>query len=450
MSSSTKIKLALGIFVFIVIIGTSGYIVLENYSLLEGIYMTVITVTTVGFGEIRPLSPVGRAFTTGLILFGFGSLAFAGHAIAESLIEKIGSDRDEREKMRKQIALLKDHVIICGAGRVGSAAADRFKELGVPFVVIESHEKRCEELRKEDILVLEGDATDENLLLEGGIKKAKGFLALLDSDAENLFLALTARELNPVIHIIARADKASSQKKTYRAGADMVVSPFSTAGIQVADSMVAKGGHRPGTVSAPEKVSTQWFPVAPNSPLAGKTVGEINVETKRNVIGLRRGEEDHLMPDHTMTVEPGDLLLTVQEGEEKGAVPPVREHRSATKVVLVDDNPAIVKLYSRLFKRKGFHPIAATSGEEGLKVIVNEKPAVAVIDLVLPDLSGIELCRRLRETPETRDTKLLIFTAEDDPDTRKRAVEAGADAVVVKSSQAYEVIEAAAELLLDF
>jgi len=214
--------------------------------------------------------------------------------------------------------------------------------------------------------------------------------------------------------------------------------------------MVAKGGGRPGPASPTEKVTTQWFPVATNTPLAGKTVGEINLETKRNVIGLRRGEEDHLMPDHAMTVEPGDLLLTVQDGEEKEEPPRVRERRSATKVVLVDDNPAIVKLYSRLFKRKGFHPIAATSGEEGLEVIVNEKPAVAVIDLVLPDISGIELCRRLRESPETKDTKLLVFTADDNPETRERAVAAGADAVVVKSSQAYEVIEAAAELLLDF
>ena len=174
--------------------------------------MSVITLTTVGFGEVKPLPVAGRGFTTFYILLGFGSLAIAGRAIAESLIENVFSGQSEIKKMKKKISLLKSHFIICGFGRVGAASAEYFIKDGADFVVIENDPEQCHVIREKDYIFLEGDATSEAILLEAGIKSAKGLIALLNSDPKNLFIVLSARELNPTLQIISRVEDASSEK----------------------------------------------------------------------------------------------------------------------------------------------------------------------------------------------------------------------------------------------
>lgn len=330
--------------------------------------MSVITLTTVGFGEVKPLSGAGRGFTTFYILLGFGSLALAGRAIAESLIENVFSGQSEIKKMKKKISLLKAHFIICGFGRVGAASAEHFIKDGADFIVIENDHEQCHAIREKDYIFLEGDATSEAILLEAGIKSAKGLIALLNSDPKNLFIVLSARELNPTLQIISRVEDASSEKKILRAGADRVISPFAAAGRQIA----------------------------------------------------------------------GDILAAT----EKTA------HRSETKkVVIVDDNPVILRLYTRLFQKAGFHPITAINGREGVDTIISEKPAAAVIDYMLPELSGIEVCRHIRTTQGCRGIKLIIFTADDQAKTKRRAIDAGADAVIIKSPEASEVIEAVVRII---
>lgn len=409
--------------------------------------MSVITLTTVGFGEVKPLSDAGRGFTTFYILLGFGSLAVAGHAIAESLLEKVFSGKSGLKKMRKKISALKSHYIICGYGRVGAAASEYFEKADIDFVTIEANPEHCRIINEKGSLYIEGDATRESLLFEAGIKSAKGLLALLNSDPDNLFIVLSARELNPTLHIIARAGEPSSGKKIMRAGADSVVSPFSTAGRQIAGDILAATGKKETSAAQPmtTEVLPKWISVQEDSGITGETIGTVSEKTERQIIGLRKNNQDSIFPDPSIKLESGDKLLVLDKMQKK---PDHSIRRSGRKkIVIVDDNPVILRLYTRLFQKAGFHPITATNGREGVDTIIREKPAAAVIDFMLPVLSGIEVCRQVRAAKDSRKTKLILFTADSDKETHKRAVDAGTDAVVVKSSEASEVIEAVVRML---
>jgi len=424
------------IFAFLLIagaiaVGIFGYMMIEDYTFFEGFYMSVITLTTVGFGEVKPLSAVGRGFTTFYILLGFSSLALAGHAIAESLLEKVFSGRSGIKKMRKKISALKSHYIICGYGRVGAAASEYFEKAGIDFVTIETNPEHCRLINEKGSLYIDGDATRESLLREAGIKSAKGLLALLNSDPDNLFIVLSARELNPTLHIIARAGEPSSGKKIMRAGADSVVSPFSTAGKQIAGDILAATGKKKNSAAQPTttEVLPKWISVQEDSGITGETIGAVSEKTERQVIGLRKDNQDSIFPDPSIKLESGDKLLVLDEMQKK---PDHLIRRSGRKkIVIVDDNPVILRLYTRLFQKAGFHPITATNGHEGVDTIIREKPAAAVIDFMLPVLSGIEVCRQVRSAKDSLKTKLILFTADSNKETHKRAIDAGSDAVVV-------------------
>ena len=448
MASNRRIAVALAYCLAVLLAGTLGYMLLEGHSMLEALYMTIITVSTVGYGEVKALSETGRVFTILLIILSLGTLAFAGHTMVESLLEKTWSGESRIRKVKKLISQLKSHFIICGFGRVGLAAQEHFEKMGSPFVIIESDPVRYENMRENGYLCIEGDATREATLLEAGIKSAAGLVALLDSDPENLFIVLTARELNPTLHIIARSEDISSEKKILRAGADSVISPFATAGRQVAKNILITTGKvaRSTEDCVISDQAPEWITVEEGSMATGETVGLFSQRMGREVIGLRRRDLDFILPDPDMEIESTDALLTVQmKGDLKG--PSAQQRPSPRKLIIIDDNPVILRLYTRLFQRAGFYPMTASDGREGLDLVIKEKPVAAVIDFMLPVLSGIEVCKRVRSTEECKGTKLILFTADNQPETRRLALNAGADAVVVKSPEAAEVIDTVIEIL---
>lgn len=439
-----KILLALTFGVMVVAGGTVGYMWIEHYDLIESFYMAIITITTVGFGEVRPLSATGRLFTTLLILLGFAVLALAGRALVEPVLEKVWSGKTEKKRMRARIDRLQFFFIICGFGRAGVAAAERFAAGGIDFVILEADEKRCQLIEERGYPHIAGDATREALLLEAGIKKARGILALLSSDPENLFIVLTARELNPILHIIARAEDPTSEKRMLRAGADAVISPFATAGRQIAEDMLRATG-RLGSAPAPALVAglpsqPEWFAVEAGSELIGRTLAAAGRHLDRPIIGLRRGASDRLQPDPETLLEAGDQLLVLSEAAAADSPCP-EVPVPLKKLVLIDDNPIILKLYTRLFRKAGFAPLTAANGRDGLDLIRRERPPAAVIDFMLPLMSGVEVCREIRCSPGCERIKLVLFTADERPETKQRALQAGADAVVLKSPEAREVIE---------
>ncbi|MFH1218095.1 MAG: NAD-binding protein [Pseudomonadota bacterium] len=447
MMNINKILIAIIFCGAIIVAGTVGYMVIDGYPPVDAFYMAVITISTVGYGEIRPLSDAGRIFTIFLILTGIGSLAFVGHAVVESLLEKVWFSNSEAKKMKRRIDQLKGHYIICGFGRVGESAVEHFSEAKTDFLLIESSPEQCQLIKSRGYLYIEGDATSESTLLDAGIKSASGLLALLDSDPKNLFIALTARELNPTLHIIARSADKTNRNKILRAGADSVISPYSSAGTQVANDLLLATG-RAKLVEATEKFCAipQWIDVVEGSSMVDSSIGKVAQEMGREIVGLRRGQRDYIHPDPHIVLETDDRLFVLEEGrggdsliESTPVVP--------KKIVIVDDNPVIVRLYARLLQKAGFYPLTAANGNEGLDLIIREEPAVAVIDYQLPGLSGIEICERIRQNPAMQDVKLILFTGDDEPQTRKEALNRGADEVVLKSPEASDVIDAVVRLL---
>ncbi len=448
MNNHKRIAVLMTLCLAVAAIGTAGFMTVEHYSLPEALYMTVITLSTVGFSEVRPLSGAGRLFTAAFIVVGFVSLALASHALVESLLTRVWSGKSEIRKMKRKIAHLKGHHIICGYGRVGAAAAERLASAGTSFMVIESSPEKIDLVQERGFLYIQNDATRESVLMEAGIKAARGLLALLDSDPENLFLALTAREMNPTLHIVARADESTAEKKIIRAGADTVVSPFAVTGRQIAEDLLQATGQIETTDTCRIAMDAEpvWTAVDESSGLVGRTIAAAAEHLEARVIGLRRGEDDVIYPETQMRLRDGDRLLVL------GGLEGAQEHASAPqpavrKVVIVDDNPVILRLYTRLFQKAGFLPLTAASGREGVERIVAHAPCVAVVDYELPELSGIELCRQVRAHDRCRGTRLVLFTGSSRADTRESALAAGADEVVVKSADAGEIIKTVERVL---
>jgi voltage-gated potassium channel len=214
----------------LVCIGIAGFRILEGFTLLDSLYMTVITLTTVGFGEVHALSPAGRIFTMLLILGGGGIAAYTVTASVNYLVSGQWRAQWDSRRRRKMLDTLTNHVIVCGFGRVGRFVAQDLKSEGVPFVILEKDAERMEQTGRFGYLALQGNAANEGVLEQAGIRRARGLVAAVDTDAENVYITLTARGLNPDLTIIARANFEESESKLLRAGADRVLLPYSISG----------------------------------------------------------------------------------------------------------------------------------------------------------------------------------------------------------------------------
>ena len=204
-------------------IGTVGYSTIEQWTLVEGLYMTFITMTTIGFQEVHELSSFGRIFTIFIGLTGIGTVAFIATRSAQVLI--VGQRLKQRQLMQT-ISKLSDHYILCGYGRIGMRIAEDFSRSGVPFVIIENAEAKVERLKHQQLLYIDGDAEEEEFLEAAGITKARGLILTLPEDSVNVFVTLVAREINPDLFILVRTNKHQNRRKLIRAGADKVVSLY--------------------------------------------------------------------------------------------------------------------------------------------------------------------------------------------------------------------------------
>ena len=210
----------------LILIGTSGYMIIEGWPVSDAIYMTIITLATVGYGEVHQVSGVGRIFTIFLIVSGVGYFMYVVGLLVQFLVEDRIRVILGRRKLDKQIAKLKDHYIICGYGRIGRVLARYLTERYLNVVIIEKNESRQEAMDEDGVLYLMGEATDENLLLRAGIKDAKGLITAVATDADNVFLTLIAKQLNPGLFIVARAIQNTAKRTIQAAGANKVISPY--------------------------------------------------------------------------------------------------------------------------------------------------------------------------------------------------------------------------------
>ena len=218
------------ILLMILIVGTAGYMLLEGWNLLDSLYMTVITITTVGYREVAQVSVPGQVFTIFIIFLGVGIIAYMLGQVAQVMVDIQVRSLIGRRKLGQKLKSLKDHYILCGFGRIGSIIARELLQQKIPVVIIDNNPANTEGLENEGIPYINDDATSDEVLLEAGIERAKGIVSVVASDADNLFITMTARGLNPGLFILARADGEATGKKLRRAGANRVMMPLSHRG----------------------------------------------------------------------------------------------------------------------------------------------------------------------------------------------------------------------------
>lgn len=304
----------------IIAVGVIGYMIIEKYSFMEAVYMTTITVTTTGFGEVKPLTEAGRAFTTFLLIMSWGTLAFALTRITQFVIGGEINQYFKTRKLMTAIDKLDAHVIICGFGRNGQQAAQTLRVHNVPFVVIEKRTELIEAYVQEhhDIVYLAGDGTDDEVLKKAGVQKAKALITALPVDADNVFIVLSARSLNPGIQIISRASETSSQPKLKKAGADSVIMPDKIGGTHMA-TLVSKpdviefidylSGEEGESISM-ESVAYENLPDA----IQGKSLSEVMnwKKTGVNCIGIKNGEGKFVInPPPDTIIAPGMKVIVL-------------------------------------------------------------------------------------------------------------------------------------------
>lgn len=304
-------------FLGILIIGTLGYWVIEGWSLIDSFFMTVITITTVGYREVGgELSTVGKFFTTGIIFSGFGVAALALSHFGSMIIKGELNSALGRMRMQNLIRSMKDHYIIAGFGRTGQVVATHLKAKKIPFVVVDNSLDALARFSESQIPFVNGDASDEDVLQRAGVERAKGFISVVSSDANNAFAIMTARGMNPRLRIVARALDLQSVRKLKNAGAEKVVAPYVLGGMRIAQSITHP--HAAEFIDLVEDVQTVHiemadFKIRPESPLNGSTLSDAKIkELGVIVVGVRRSQGDFVFqPGAATVINANDHLVVI-------------------------------------------------------------------------------------------------------------------------------------------
>jgi voltage-gated potassium channel len=309
--------LVAAVIAFTLTVGTLGFVIIEHASLFDAFYMTLITVTTIGYEETIKLDQQGRIFNAFLILGGNLMVLLAFGVTTQTVIELELNQFFGRRRIRNMIDKLEGHVIICGWGRVGRGAADELRQDGVPFVVIDHNEDRVEEAMKEGLLAVCADASRDETLKECGIAKAKGLIATLASDADNLFVILSAKGLNSRLQLSARVAEESSEQKMRRAGANFVFAPYRSTGQRMAQAIV-----RPHVAQFLDftnhpmglNVGIEQLHVSAKSRFIDCSLAEMHLRqnTGAMVLAIRKsGGEMQFNPSADSRISVGDVLITI-------------------------------------------------------------------------------------------------------------------------------------------
>ncbi len=316
-------RLIFTIFILIIASGTLGYSLIEGWSFLDSLYMTITTLTTVGYGEVHPLSSGGRVFTMVLLVFGLGTVLFVLSNFVGTVVQTQTRLRKAlvKRRMENQLERLENHIILAGFGRTGQIVAKDLAARNVSFVVIEKDESLLSILREKGLLFLAGSAYDEELLKQAGVDRARGFVSVVSTDADNAFAVMTVKGLNPKIHIVTRAVDDGNTQRLMRAGAARVISPYRLGGTRIAQSILS-----PAVVdffevmedSGMKDIEMADVEVSENSEIAHQKLGStIFSELSLIVVGIRKPKQPMVYKPSLQTiVEPLDHLVVVGHSED--------------------------------------------------------------------------------------------------------------------------------------
>lgn len=316
--------MAIMILFLLLAMGMLGYRILEGWSFSDALYMTVITITTVGYAEVHPLSQHGRIFTVILIIASLGGVGYIFGSIAHTFVAGEIREILGRQRMEKRVKRLNDHYILCGYGRIGSHIAAGFAAEGLPFVVVEKDPEGIARLQEARFPYVEGDATNDEVLLSAGVQRAKCLVAATGTDADNLYITISAKALNPSIYILSRAAHKDAENKLLAAGADRVVSPYQMGAIRMLNAVL-----RPNVVDFIDLVverthlelQLEEITVEEGSGLKGKTVKASGINKERGLILVaikKRSGDMAFNPYPDTTIEEGDCLIVLGEKRSLG------------------------------------------------------------------------------------------------------------------------------------
>ena len=304
---------------FIIVLGTIGYVIIEGWDILDAVYMTIITLATVGYGEVHAISKIGRIYTILLIILGTGFYLYVLAAVVQFMLEGRIRIILGRRRLDKKIDRLKNHYIICGYGRIGKALCKKLRMKPIDLVIIEKNQELNRIMDDEGILYLSGDAADESTLLQAGIERAKGLVAILDTDAENVFLVLTASQLNPDLFIMARANQNKSKAKLRAAGANKVESPYEMGAASMAQRILRPTVTNFLDLAFADKrkdIRMEEISVSPSSNLANVILKDSGIRQKYNLIIIAIKKPDGKMlfnPSFETMIKADDTVIAVGE-----------------------------------------------------------------------------------------------------------------------------------------
>jgi len=310
-------RMVLAVPVLLVLAGTAGYRLLEGWPLFDALYMTVITVTTVGFAEVHPLTPGGRVFTMMLAMGGVFTLFYAATAAIQAVVTGELQGVMARRRMERSLADLREHIIVCGYGRMGRLVCHEFSAMGMPFVIVDRHAPLLEGFAMAHGLAVVGDATSDELLRRVGVERARTLVTLAASDADNLFITMSARLLSDKLYIVARAEEDDAEIKLKRAGASRVIAPYRIGGHRVAQAVL-----RPAVMDFVElatrhdsmDLQIEEVVIAPQSALAGRALRDSRLRQDLGliIVAIRKdGGRMIFNPPPEELMQPGDLLIAL-------------------------------------------------------------------------------------------------------------------------------------------
>ncbi|NVN90592.1 MAG: potassium channel protein [Desulfuromonadales bacterium] len=338
------LKISVIILLLLVSAGTVGFVTIEHWRFLDALYMTVITLGTVGFKEVHDLSDTGKVFTMTLIVVGVSVLGYIVGSLAQIMFEGQIQRVIGRKKVEKKIDALHGHYIICGFGRIGSLICKEFFSHKLPFVVVEKNMDTIEKIDEDGYLHMKGDATQDETLLKAGIKRAKGLISVVTSDSENVYITLTARGLNADLFILARSSEDGSDIKLKRAGASKVISPYIIGGTRMAQSIL-----RPNVID--------FIEIATGSGHLDLQMEEINIPSH----SLFSGET---LVSSGFRKETGVIIIGIKKSHGKMVFNPDSQTRiDASDTLIVLGNPESVSKLKNLILHHG--PVAAKQQHKG-------------------------------------------------------------------------------------
>jgi voltage-gated potassium channel len=312
---------AVALLVCIIAGGTVGYMAIEGWGAWDAFYMTIITVTTVGYQEVHRLSRAGQAFTVVLLLSGVGAALYTFTLLATVVVEGGLPKRLQRRRHQRMLDTIKDHFIICGYGRIGSIVAQQFRRQRIPYVVVEHSAERVQVAIEDGALGVEADASREDVLKRVGIERARGLIAAVGTDAENVYAVLSARVMRPDLFIVSRAETEDATLKLKRAGADRVISPYQIGAMQIAQTAL-----RPAVVDFMElatnsdnlELAMEQITITAHSSLANRSIVEAGLRQRYGVIVVGIQREDSRMefnPEPDTPIRSGDKLVVLGHPE---------------------------------------------------------------------------------------------------------------------------------------